>query len=73
MRIITLPVIDRGLVTLLLNECNNLAVIDGHNYSSYDGNTMDKTCYLMPEGSTGGYHIAMTRIELVKELRETFA
>lgn len=72
MRIITLPVIDRGMVTLLLNECNNLAVIDGPNYSSYD-KSMPKTCYLMPEGSTGGYHIAMSRIELVKELRETFA
>jgi hypothetical protein len=75
MRMITLPAIDSTgprMVTLFLSDYNNLAVLDGLPSSSYDKGT-PTTCYLISGGkSTGGWHIAMTRNELVKELEEIF-
>ena len=74
MKTITLPAIDSTgprMVTLFLSDYNNLAVLDGLPSSSYDKGT-PTTCYLISGGHTERWHIAMTRIELVKELEEIF-
>jgi len=76
MKTITLPVIDSNgskFITLFLNEYDNLAVLDGLQSSNYDKG-LPTTCYLMSGGKNeSGWHIAMTRRELVKELELIFS
>lgn len=76
MKTITLPAIDSSgskFITLFLNEYDNLAVLDGPNSSYYDKG-LPKTCYLISGGKNeSGWHIAMTRLELVTELEKLFS
>ena len=77
MKTITLPVIDSTgsrMITLFLSDYHHWAVLDGLSSSSYDKGT-PTTCYFISGGkneSSGGWHIAMTRLELIKELEEIF-